>query len=309
MSGRILVIRGGAIGDFILTLPAIGLIRQNLPKTRIEILGYPAITRLALSPEYADAVHSIEYAPLARFFSRKPVLDPQMVEFFKSYQQIISYLYDPDGIFENNLKSAGVKNLLRGPGKLSDDMHAVHQLAQPLEQMAFFLEDTSARFNPDAKDLESAAPYLNNLMQPFVAIHVGSGGKRKNWSSENWLRVITLLSVMNFPVLLIGGEADQENLQVLRLQTNLPSAENLPLRTLGAILSKSRLFLGHDSGISHLAAATGTKCLLLFGPTDPEVWAPLNPNVKVLTSPEGNMESIAFDQVAKWINQELTIQQ
>jgi heptosyltransferase III len=292
MPGRILIIRGGAIGDFILTLPAIGLIRQNLPDVRIEILGYPSVLPLALSSDYADAVHSIEYAPLARFFSRKADLDPAMVAFFAGFQQIVSYLYDPDGIFENNLRAAGVKNLLIGNGKLNDHAHAVDQLARPLEQLAFFLEDRAPHFWPTEKDRADAARYLAKNQPPFVAMHIGSGSQRKNWPLENWEILIKHLQANEQPVLLIGGEADRETLSVLQAKTGAATVENLPLRTLGAVLSQARLFIGHDSGISHLAAATGIRCLLLFGPTDPEIWAPLNPQVEMIVSPDGQMTSI-----------------
>ena len=65
---RILVIRGGAIGDFILTLPAIRLLRENFPGVGLEILGYKHIIALADNRYYADATHSIEYSALAGFF-------------------------------------------------------------------------------------------------------------------------------------------------------------------------------------------------------------------------------------------------
>jgi heptosyltransferase III len=68
---RILVIRGGAIGDFVLTLPAIKLLRDRWPTARLEILGYTHIVALAENRFYADAVRSIEYGPLASFFARR----------------------------------------------------------------------------------------------------------------------------------------------------------------------------------------------------------------------------------------------
>lgn len=296
MAGRILIIRGGAIGDFILTLPAIRLIRQNLPETRIEVLGYPGIAQLALDPDHADAVHSIEYAPLARFFSRKPELDPAMVEFFTGFQQIVSYLYDPDGIFEENLRAAGVKNLLVGPGKLSDDLHAVQQLARPLEKLAFFLEDAAPRFSPSEKDHASAENF-HPSSSGFIALHPGSGGKKKNWPVQNWMELASVLQAAGHKLLLVGGEAEEETLRVLEQKLHIPVVRHLPLRTLGALLHRSRLFIGHDSGISHLAAASGVRCLLLFGPTDPDIWAPLNSGVEILSAPEGTMESLALDTV------------
>ena len=66
---RILVIRGGAIGDFVLTLPAIKLLRDRFPKAHIEILGYKHIAALAEKRFYAQAVRSIEYGPLSSLFA------------------------------------------------------------------------------------------------------------------------------------------------------------------------------------------------------------------------------------------------
>ena len=62
-------------------------------------------------------------------------------------------------------------------------------------------------------------------------------------------------------------------------------------------LQNCALFLGHDSGISHLAAAVGTSCLLLFGPTDPAIWAPANPEVRVLRAPSLTMAGIEVPTV------------
>ena len=72
-------------------------------------------------------------------------------------------------------------------------------------------------------------------------------------------------------------------------QSEIPfiHAPHLPLPVAGSLLRKCHLYLGHDSGISHLAAACGLKCLLLFGPTNPGVWAPRNKQVKVIHEPHG----------------------
>ena len=136
---RILVIRGGAIGDFILTLPAIKLLRENFPDAHIEILGYRHIVAVAEGRFYAEGARSIEYGPMAGFFVPNSVLDPALVEYFASFQQVISYLFDPDGFFEGNLRRAGVKNFLPAYQKIDDSEHASLQLARPLQRLALFL--------------------------------------------------------------------------------------------------------------------------------------------------------------------------
>jgi heptosyltransferase-2 len=115
---RILVIRGGAIGDFILTLPALKALRDAYPHAHIEILGYKHIAVLAENRFYAQAVRSIEYGPLSTFFAKNAELPSELVANFAGFDLLISYLYDPDGIFECNLRRCGVELLIRGPAKI-----------------------------------------------------------------------------------------------------------------------------------------------------------------------------------------------
>jgi heptosyltransferase-3 len=293
---RILIIRGGAIGDFILTLPAIRLIRENFPDCQVEILGYRHIAALAEGRFYAHATRSIEYGPLAAFFNPRAELDLELCEYFAGFQQVVSYIYDPDKLFEGGLRRAGVKNLLTGSPKLTDDTHAAKQLARPLEQLALWLEDPAAAIFPTEADLAAADARLKPAEGPWIALHPGSGGARKNWPLENWKQLYREMKERHphAHFLVVGGESDSERLVALRAEVGERTTflENLPLTELGAILSRCTLFLGHDSGISHLAAAAGAPCLLLFGPTDPDVWAPANPGVTVLQAPDGDLSRL-----------------
>src|SRR6266446_10330849 len=118
MFRRILLIRGGAIGDFILTLPALKSLRDACPHAPIEILGYKHIAVLAENRFYAQAVRSIEYGSLSGFFAKNSKLPAEFANYFGSFDLIISYLYDPDQIFEMNLRRCGVELLVRGPAKI-----------------------------------------------------------------------------------------------------------------------------------------------------------------------------------------------
>src|SRR2546430_6837914 len=131
---RILVIRGGAIGDFVLTLPALKALRDAHPDARIEILGYKHIAALAENRFYAQAVRSIEYGPLSSFFAKDSELPAELADYFASFDLIISYFYDPDRIFESNLRRCGVENLIHGPAKVGHNDHAARQLGRPLEE-------------------------------------------------------------------------------------------------------------------------------------------------------------------------------
>jgi hypothetical protein len=129
----------------------------------------------------------------------------------------------------------------------------------------------------------------------LVAIHAGSGSATKNWPLERWATLCEWLKITHgAELLIVAGEADSTAAD--RLNRFGRSARNLPLLELTAQLANCRLFLGHDSGIGHLAAACGVPCLLLFGPTDPAVWAPPAPHVQAIKRGT-TLESIAIADV------------
>jgi heptosyltransferase-3 len=311
---RILVIRGGAIGDFVLTLPAIRLLRENFPHAHLEILGYKHIIALAEGRFYADATRSIEYGGLSRFFIPGTELPEDMVEYFASFQQIVSYLYDPDRFFEENVRRAGVKHYLHGSPKLDDSAHAAQQLAQPLEGLALYLEEKAPVLFPSDEDRQFATDYLSRAFAgragPLIALHPGSGGERKNWPVERWAALGEKIYELepDARLMLVGGEADDARLDHLRRAWSgraIHPVIGMPLPHLAAILQQARLFLGHDSGISHIAAATGAASLLLFGPTDPDVWAPLTGDVKIIRAPGGDLALLPPATVARALAQAL----
>jgi len=299
MKPRILVIRGGALGDFILTLPAIRLLREAFPAAHLEIIGYRHIAALAEGRFYADGVRSIEFGPLAGFFARSGTLDEDLCAYFAGFQQVVSYLFDPDGIFEANLRRAGVKHFLSAYVRMDDSQHAAQQLAQPLQALALYLEDAGATIYPTETDQAAAAAFLAGQTAPFRVLHPGSGSPRKNWPLARWRDLINALLARGENLLLVGGEADQATLETLEsiFQGRVRVARDLPLPHLAAILARAGGFLGHDSGISHLAAAVGTPSVLLFGPTDPVVWAPANPQVRVLIAPGSNLSALSSAEV------------
>ncbi len=309
MAGRILVIRGGAIGDFILTLPAIRLLRENFPDAHIEILGYQHIISLAEGRYYAAATRSIEYSAMAGFFIPNSELAPDLVEYFASFHQIISYLFDPDLHFESNLRRAGAKNILRAFSKINDSDHAARQLALPLQRLALYIEDAAAAVHLTKEDHAFAARFLAECDErPLIALHPGSGSPRKNWPIDRWVELGRELLRRGAQLLIVGGEADEERVAVLReawRDSPVLIARHFSLPHLAAILARSRLFIGHDSGISHLAGAVDAKCVLLFGPTDPAVWAPANPGVHVLEAPDEDLAKLTVEVVVEEISRRI----
>jgi heptosyltransferase-2 len=305
---RILVIRGGAIGDFVLTLPAIKLLREGFPQAHVEILGHPHIVALAERRFYADAIRSIESGSLATFFAKGTVLPVELTEYFGSFDLIVSYLFDPDAVFRDNLKRCRIKMLIAGPSKPGGGEHASLQLARPLEQIGLHLRNKAAVIYPADEDREFALNFLGHAGTPIIALHPGSGSESKNWPIENWEKLGSSLFSSGSTILVIGGEADEERLQALEnawKDKPVRFVRNIALPHLAALLQKST-FVGHDSGISHIAAAVGGRCVLLFGPTDPAIWAPANENVIVLRGSDRNLCSLGVQTVVATLRSDLS---
>ena len=293
---KILVIRGGAIGDFILTLPAMAALRRQFPEAHLEVLGYPHIVQLAIAGGVVDQVSSIEARALAGFFARNGELAEDWMDYFSEFDLIISYLYDPDEIFRTNIARCSPAQFIACPYRPGEDssVHAAKVYLKPLERLAIFEADHVPRLDVGA-DPESAAPAGAANLSPKtplrLAMHPGSGSDRKNWPEQQWAELVQkLIDLTPFNLLLAGGEAEGERLQ--RLAAALPPArtrvaQSLPLAELARVMATCGGFIGHDSGISHLAAALGLPALILWGETAEVIWRPPGEKVKVLRHPAG----------------------
>lgn len=186
--GKILVIRGGAIGDFILTLPAITALRRQFPEAHLEVLGYPHIVQLAMAGGLVDQVSSIEARALAGFFARNGQLSQQLADYFSEFDLIISYLYDPDEIFKTNVGRCSPAQFIVGPHRPDEgaQVHATESYLKPLERLAIFDADPVPRLHIGEKSQTAMAtwmtePALTAKPAPApkaalgLALHPGSG--------------------------------------------------------------------------------------------------------------------------------------
>jgi heptosyltransferase-3 len=285
--GRILVIRGGAIGDFILTLPALTALRRQFPEAHVEVLGYPHIAQLALAGGLVDRLQPIEARALAAFFASGGELSTAMGGYFSEFNIILSYLYDPDGIFRANVARVSQAQFIAGPHRPDENVgeHATRVYLWPLERLAIFDADPVPRLTLAAGAVPTAAV-------PFVlAAHPGSGSEQKNWPEAKWRDFMhRWLADTPHHILLVGGEAEGD--RVARLAAGLPPerfslAQHLPLAELAARLAACQAFVGHDSGITHLAAALGLPCVALWGHTRADLWRPQGPGVRLLSDQLG----------------------
>lgn len=302
-AARVLVIRGGALGDFILTLPAIRLLREGIPDCHLEVMGYPGIASLAVSAGLAEAVKPLGHQDMAPLFAPGAPVKDAVADYLRSFNLVVSYLFDPDGHFRGNLERLGVKTLIECAHRVRPGAGpASVQLARPLEKLALFLEEPSPWIG-------ERRPALATEPAPFWILHPGSGSESKNWPAESWQAMLTKARENGLvsQVVIVTGEAEEARGQMSAWQGKAEEHWHaLPLPELAGRLQEAArggaLFLGHDSGISHLAAACGLRCLVLFGPTDPEVWAPQNPGARVLQAPGGQWQKLDVESVIEAIN-------
>lgn len=293
------MIRGGAIGDFVLTIPALRALREQFPETRIELLGYPHIAQLAQAAGLVDEVRSIEARALASFFARRGKLEPAMAEYFAGFPLILSYLYDPDLIFQTNIASVSKAQIIVGPHRPREGeaRHATEVFLEPLQKLAVFDADRipKLRFWNEAKS------------EPALALHPGSGSETKNWPLPNWLALSDrLLAETAARLMVVGGEADGAQLRAFERYAGNPRVTllfNQPLVEVGKALQGATGFVGHDSGITHIAAAVGVPVIALWGPSDQVIWQPLGERITVLSSTAGLAKlpvSVVWEQIGSW---------
>jgi heptosyltransferase-2 len=302
---RILVLRGGAIGDFILTLPVLQALRERWPDSIIEVIGYPHIARLALDTGLVDRIDSLNRAGMEAFFSYRPSFSDAQLEFVESFDVIVSYLNDPDGLVRNNLQLAGAKQVLYG-SPIVEEGHASAHLMKPLEELAIYDDGRAPRLELPAELRAQGLKWLEEHgLQRAVAIHPGSGSPKKNWPIENFMDLARRLKKTGVltPFYTLG-EADRDAEQALALgELEVCTLAGRDLVGVAAVLSGCAGFVGNDSGITHLAAAMGLNVTALFGPTDPDQWAPRNPGVKTLRAPSGNLKNLSVDTVCSSITE------
>jgi heptosyltransferase III len=289
---EIVVFRGGALGDIVLTLPILGALRAFYPGCFITFFApYPQAT---LAAGFADRIIDLNSASLVGLFNPDVVPADGILKYLRA-DLTISYLSDPERVIESQFLASTTGNFLQGPFRLDlERCPAVEQLARPLRVLGIDSIDPVPRLT-----VPFAGPSPGRL-----AIHPGSGSPKKNWPLNHWAQLLAKLMPSFDDVLLVAGEADTEIAQAINPlipADKLRLCVNRSLSDLVAELSQATLFVGHDSGVSHVAAATGIRTIALFGPTDPIIWSPNGDHVTVVQSPDRTMAGLAVETVLETV--------
>lgn len=272
---RILVLRGGALGDLIVTLPALALLRQKWPEAHIELAGNATAAALAVDAGLINRVYPQHEARWAALYGESP-LPGDFSRDLADFDLVLNFWPDPEGDLQRRFPFRPGQIYLTGAAMPAGAPASAHY-REPLRALDLTTDTAWHRLGRPSPDAD------------LIAIHPGSGSPRKNWPLAHWEALCAwLVSEYRASLLIITGEAEStattttNGTAATALQRFGQPAHNLPLPVLVQQLSRCRFFLGHDSGISHLAAACGVPGLLLFGPTDPAMWAPPAPHVRTL---------------------------
>ena len=293
---RILVMRGGALGDFVLGLPALRALRGAFPRASLELIAPSAV--LPLASALADAVTPLERAEVAALFGDAGSLPEGIVARHRGLDLVALWLADLDGSVRRNFEVLGARRLLWSPALPPPGRHAADHLLATLEPLGLLAPSVTASsprrlgvpvVRPSAAAKQNAFALWRDLGlsagRPVVAVHPGSGGDWKRWPAERFAQVADRLAEEGVGVVVIQGPADAEVVGQLLARVRgrrPPVVSGLGVEDLAAFLSLAACYLGNDSGVTHLAAAVGTPTVAIFGPTDPGQWGPRGPNVLVL---------------------------
>ncbi len=297
---KIMLFRPGALGDTILTFPALLVLRQTFPGAHITAIGNAPALALARDAGLVDKVYSFDLPWWAELFAEDGIRAPEARQMLEGTDLAVLWLRDQEGLVARSLFALGIPQVLSFPGRPAEGqrLHAADYLLATLAPVLGGMPPADVPVFPLALSPQAARWAASEwsqrwlLGQRVLVLHPGSGGPRKCWPPERYAALAERFLREDWRILLLRGPADEmavaEVLRVLREGSPTVIGGRVQLLTtrafsdLASLLSRATLYVGNDSGVSHLSAVVGTPTLALFGPTDPAVWAPRGPRVAVL---------------------------
>jgi ADP-heptose:LPS heptosyltransferase len=264
-----LIIRPGAMGDFIVSIPAMECLRAGY----LEVWSAPR--NVPLAARFAQRSRSLPSTGLDLLELTGP--SQRLLETLRGFDSIVSWY----GANRPEFREAVAA--LRLPFQFFPALPPVGLVAHAAD---FYLEQARS-IAPCASDgIPRIACHATRAN--FAVIHPFAGSPRKRWPLECFRELARRLAP-HMPVEWCAGPEDE-----------LPGARRFEdLYDLACWLAGARIYIGNDSGPTHLAAALGTPVVALFGPSDPAVWAPRGPHVAIAAAPA--LDTITVDRVASLV--------
>jgi ADP-heptose:LPS heptosyltransferase len=291
---RILVIRAGALGDCLLMLPTLAALRARFPRACIAVMGYPRRWEWVLNRGLVDEVHAIERPGMHLLFCQAAEVPEGLQTFLSAYDVILSYRPDPDGVFARNLRALGARLVLSQPPfppPPPPKLHVADFALNLVAKLGAPPPSHTPRLTVSSADLALAQPcfsahHIDPSTDRIVVVHPGSGSTAKCWPLANFAALLEALTAYpRVRTVIVAGYAEEDivaRLLPLLKHAQPAIADGWPLRPTAALIAQATVFVGHDSGLTHLAAALGRPTVAIFGPTDPEIWGPRGEDVSIV---------------------------
>jgi len=260
----------GALGDFLLALPALRALARRATGRRIVVVAEPlrALAAIALP---ASIIESLDAAESARLFADGPPpawLGPA-AELHAA--ELHSWIGSRDPALRARFATLTTvvrcHPVVRGPGRPHAAAVYGRQVGIPVAWRALV---TAARLRPPASPMARAL--LAELRPPVLALSLGAGAPAKRWRREAFVAVADGWRAAGGDVVEIAGPAEHDVAPLAGVR----QARDWPLPDVAALLAGAQAWVGNDSGPSHLAAVVGLPGRVLFGPTEPHRWRPLS---------------------------------
>jgi heptosyltransferase-2 len=278
----IVVIFPGALGDFLLALPALRALRARHADARATFVVQPSLAALVGLAGVAETVASIDDAETAGLFSGQ-----RTPSWLAARPRVYSWLGADDAEMRARLgrlaRGARFFRTERGDGPVHAAVAYARALRVPTARTALV---AGAALVPPASPAADAL--LAAATGPVLALHPGAGARAKRWDVAGFVQVAHWWRSEGGAVVPIAGPAEAGEPPAL----GGPDVREWPLPDVAAVLSRAALYLGHDSGVSHLAAAVGAAGVVVYGPTDPRRWGPLGGNLVPIRARGGGPDGI-----------------
>jgi ADP-heptose:LPS heptosyltransferase len=298
---RVLVVRAGALGDTLLLRPVVASL--HIAGDSVSLLAPEGSGSALVGPGLAEVDDLVpwERAEVASLLSGEDLPEGPLRQQLASHELAIAYTRSAELV--RALRALTPEVLVHDPAPPAGSGHASRWLLEPLRRLAYADPGPLPATMPGSAESDAAAAFARDLPERFLAIHPGSGSAAKNWPADRFAALVATVSAGR-RFLLVEGPADRAAAAPLRALEGAVLADTLPPRILGAVLARAGVYVGTDSGVSHLAAAWGATVVALFGPTDPLVWAPLGSRVRIVSSATGSMDGITLEAVLASLNAE-----
>ncbi len=288
MARTVVIFHPGALGDVVLAVPAMRRLLARFPLHRSLLISNEPIGRLLLECRMVDAWIPVQGAACADLFAGSVPASTELGHWLKECDCAVAWMNDEGGTLATVLRCCGVRELwIQSP--FHPELKTLHQSDRFLETIGETVGEGSldGQMQIPSDLVERGQVRLERVGIPFdrpiVLIHPGSGSRWKCVNPEVLALTIEQFQRVDMCPFILAGPADRESVAGLsNLVPTVPVMAGEDLSIIACLLARSVLYVGNDSGMTHLAALLAVPAIALFGPTDPERWAPRGPHVTVL---------------------------